>query len=81
MTSLFARPQPLTRYCPAPDPADADDGFAHIGELLNFTYEEVYDGFMEWNENVTATLPLMVSVGKRVRAIAEPQPVRNPCIA
>ena len=45
------------------DIAYADDGFAHVGELLNFTYEEVYDGFVEWNENISSSVPLMVSVG------------------
>ena len=45
------------------DIAYADDGFAHVGELLNFTYEDVYDGFVEWNENISSQVPLMVSVG------------------
>jgi hypothetical protein len=45
------------------DIAYADDGFAHVGELLNFTYEEVYDSFVEWNENISSSVPLMVSVG------------------
>lgn len=41
----------------------ADDGFAHVGELFNFSYEEVYDSFVEWNENISSTVPLQVSVG------------------
>ncbi len=35
----------------------------HTGDLLEFTYEQVYDGFMTWMENITATIPYMVSPG------------------
>ena len=45
------------------DIAYADDSAFHEGELFNFTYETVYDAFVEWNENISSTLPLMVSVG------------------
>lgn len=47
------------------DIAYADDGAFHAGELFNFTYEEIYDGFVNWNENISSTVPLMVSVGNQ----------------
>ena len=50
------------------DIAYADDAFAHVGELLHFDYEDVYDGFMEWNTNITDTRPMMVSVGNHESA-------------
>lgn len=43
------------------DIAYADDAFA--SEPLRFNYENVYNGFMEWFQNVSSTMPYMVSVG------------------
>mmetsp|Transcript_4421 Transcript_4421/g.12067 ORF Transcript_4421/g.12067 Transcript_4421/m.12067 type:complete len:485 (-) Transcript_4421:91-1545(-) len=43
------------------DIAYADDAFAH--KLLGFTYEECYNGWMNWMQNLSATMPYMVSVG------------------
>lgn len=45
----------------AGDIAYSDDSFGHIGTALSFGYEDVYDGFMEWIENVT--VPFMVAAG------------------
>jgi len=45
------------------DIAYADDAFAHVGDLLKFDYEDVYDGFVQWNENISSSKPLMVSAG------------------
>lgn len=39
----------------------ADDAFAH--HPFSFVYEDVYNGFMNWMQNVSATVPYMVSVG------------------
>ena len=50
------------------DIAYADDGAWHAGELFNFTYEEVYDGFVAWNENISSSVPLMVSPGNHASA-------------
>jgi hypothetical protein len=45
------------------DIAYADDAFGHVGELLNFGYEAVYDGFMGAVEPYASTKPLHVSAG------------------
>ena len=39
-----------------------DDAYAH--EPLHFVYEQAYNGYMNWLQNLTATLPYMVSPGK-----------------
>ena len=39
----------------------ADDSF--LIDPLHFTYEEVYNGYMNWFQNVTAIMPYMVSPG------------------
>mmetsp|Transcript_10733 Transcript_10733/g.19436 ORF Transcript_10733/g.19436 Transcript_10733/m.19436 type:complete len:453 (+) Transcript_10733:45-1403(+) len=38
-----------------------DDSFASAP--LKFTYEEVYDGYMDWLQNLTSTMPYMVAPG------------------
>jgi len=45
------------------DIAYADDSFGYLDNLLNFTYEEAYDGFMDWMSNVTSVIPYHVTVG------------------
>jgi hypothetical protein len=45
------------------DIAYADDAFAHVGDLLKFDYEDIYDGFVAWNQNISARKPFMVSAG------------------
>lgn len=40
----------------------ADDAFAH-GPIVGLQYETTNNGFMNWFENVSATMPLMVSPG------------------
>ena len=45
------------------DIAYADDAFAHVGDLLKFDYEDIYDGFVAWNQNISASKPFMVSAG------------------
>jgi hypothetical protein len=39
----------------------ADDAFAH--DPAKFLYEDAYNGYMNWLQNLTATMPYMVSVG------------------
>lgn len=39
----------------------ADDAFGH--HAFSFDYEECYNGFMNWIQNLSATMPYMVSVG------------------
>ncbi|EDQ89016.1 uncharacterized protein MONBRDRAFT_25809 [Monosiga brevicollis MX1] len=39
----------------------ADDAFSHAP--LKFGYESAYNGYMNWIQNLTATMPYMVSVG------------------
>jgi len=39
----------------------ADDAYAH--DPLHFSYETAYNGFMNWIQNISATMPYMVSVG------------------
>lgn len=41
----------------------ADDGFGVDGDLLRFTYEDVYDAWGNWIQNLSAHLPYHVSVG------------------
>lgn len=43
------------------DIAYADDAFAH--SLIGFTYEECYNGYMNWFQNMSATMPYMVTNG------------------
>jgi len=43
------------------DIAYADDAFGHA--LFGFSYETCYNGFMNWMQNLSATMPYMVSVG------------------
>lgn len=38
----------------------ADDAFA---DSLSFSYEEVYNGYMNWMQNLSSTLPFMVNPG------------------
>jgi phosphodiesterase/alkaline phosphatase D-like protein len=40
-----------------------DDSFAHEGGQLHFVYEQAYNGYMSWLQNLTATMPYMVSPG------------------
>jgi hypothetical protein len=41
----------------------ADDAFLHGKCSTGFCYEDVYDHYMDWIENVTDTKPYMVAVG------------------
>merc|ERR1712100_51834 len=47
----------------AGDMAYADDSFLHEGCRTEFCYEAVYDGWMKWMENITDSLPYMVTPG------------------
>lgn len=40
---------------------DADDAF--LISPLHMTYETVYNGYMNWFQSVTTTMPYMVTVG------------------
>lgn len=50
----------------------ADDSFGHKGETLRFGYEPAYDGFMAWNENITNTIPMMVTPGNHESECHDP---------
>lgn len=41
----------------------ADDSYGHNGQEFSFDYEKIYDGFMDWIENISSSMPYMVSVG------------------
>jgi len=41
----------------------ADDAFLHGVCMAEFCYETVYDGWMRWMENISDTLPFMVTPG------------------
>eukprot|EP00039_Didymoeca_costata_P017090 m.313802 g.313802 ORF g.313802 m.313802 type:complete len:470 (-) comp16491_c9_seq37:1829-3238(-) len=43
------------------DIAYADDAFAHA--VLGFEYEDTYNGFMNWIQNLSSRYPYMVAVG------------------
>ncbi len=45
----------------------ADDAFVHTPG--KFAYESVYNGFVNWMQNLSATRPYMVSVGNRTSNI------------
>eukprot|EP01062_Namystynia_karyoxenos_P037882 TRINITY_DN27551_c0_g1_i1.p1 TRINITY_DN27551_c0_g1~~TRINITY_DN27551_c0_g1_i1.p1 ORF type:complete len:468 (+),score=153.79 TRINITY_DN27551_c0_g1_i1:85-1404(+) len=45
------------------DIAYADDAFSHKGCIVRNCYEDVYNGFMNWMQNVSAVMPYMVTVG------------------
>lgn len=47
----------------AGDVGYADDSFLHVPCAAEFCYEAVYDGYMEWIENITDRKPYMVAVG------------------
>lgn len=63
----------------------ADDAFGE--KPLSFQYEKIYNGYMNWIENITATMPYMVSVGNHESECHSPacivqnkkyaQPLRN----
>ena len=40
-----------------------DDSFSHTGEVVHFSYEQTYDDYMVWMQNITATMPYMVLPG------------------
>lgn len=39
----------------------ADDSFAH--SPVHFTYEDAYNGFMNWMQNISSAMPYMVAAG------------------
>jgi len=39
----------------------ADDSYSH--SLLGFSYEKAYNGYLNWMQNLTATMPVMVMPG------------------
>ena len=64
------------------DIAYADDSYGHVGELLNFGYEQVYNGFMDksWLGGIASSVPIQVSVGNHeseVRVQAEERVLAN----
>jgi len=49
-----------------------DDSFSHTGSVVHFTYEETYDGYMQWMQNISATMPLMVLPGNHESGCHDP---------
>jgi hypothetical protein len=41
----------------------ADDAFSHVGFTLHDGYEPCYDGWMQWQQNYSSIMPLMVAPG------------------
>jgi hypothetical protein len=42
---------------------DADDAFCHKQELIHFDYEDIYNGWVNWFQNISSAMPLHVTVG------------------
>jgi len=53
-----------------------DDSFAH--SPLRFTYEESYNGYMNWLQNLTSTMPYMVSPGNHESECHSPACLLDP---
>lgn len=56
----------------------ADDSYAHTDCVVGFCYEKVQNGFMNWIENVSSTLPYMVTVGNHESECHSPACVIDP---
>jgi hypothetical protein len=54
---------------------DADDAF--LIDPLHMTYEQTYNGYMNWFQNVTATVPYMVTPGNHESECHSPACVIN----
>lgn len=50
----------------------ADDSFGHKRENLRMGYEPCYDGFMQWHQNVSSIMPLMVTPGNHESECHDP---------
>jgi hypothetical protein len=50
----------------------ADDSFGHKGAVVTLGYEPCYDGFMQWNENISKIMPFMVSAGNHESECHDP---------
>lgn len=50
----------------------ADDSFGHKRENLRMGYEPCYDDFMEWHQNVSSIMPLMVTPGNHESECHDP---------
>lgn len=58
-----------------------DDSFLHTdAALLKFTYEETYNSYMNWIENLTSALPYMVLPGNHESECHSPACVADPFI-
>jgi hypothetical protein len=55
-----------------------DDAFGHKGKVLRFGYEDTYNGYMNWMQNISATMPYMVSVGNHESECHSPNCIFNP---
>ena len=60
------------------DIAYADDAFAH--NVVGGLYEDCYNGYVNWMQNVTSTVPYMVSPGNHDSECHSPQCVADPFI-
>lgn len=50
----------------------ADDSFGHSRETLRLGYEPCYDGFMDWHQNISSIMPLMVTPGNHESECHDP---------
>eukprot|EP01060_Flectonema_neradi_P033330 TRINITY_DN5578_c0_g1_i1.p1 TRINITY_DN5578_c0_g1~~TRINITY_DN5578_c0_g1_i1.p1 ORF type:complete len:470 (+),score=101.07 TRINITY_DN5578_c0_g1_i1:66-1412(+) len=57
------------------DIAYADDAFAH--DVVGGLYEECYNGYVNWMQNITSTIPYMVSPGNHDSECHSPQCVAD----
>jgi len=56
----------------------ADDAFGkESADAVKFLYEEVYNGYMDWVQNLTSTLPYMVAVGNHESECHSPNCIVN----
>jgi hypothetical protein len=51
--------------------------FGHLNESLGFGYENAYDGYMNWVQNVSATIPFHVSPGNHESECHSPYCILN----
>eukprot|EP00493_Phyllostaurus_siculus_P003740 UN03755 len=56
----------------------ADDAFGkESADAVKFLYEKVYNGYMDWIQNLTTTLPYMVSPGNHESECHSPNCIVN----
>eukprot|EP01062_Namystynia_karyoxenos_P062540 TRINITY_DN5543_c0_g2_i1.p1 TRINITY_DN5543_c0_g2~~TRINITY_DN5543_c0_g2_i1.p1 ORF type:complete len:447 (+),score=165.48 TRINITY_DN5543_c0_g2_i1:86-1426(+) len=62
------------------DIAYADDAFSHKGCVLRSCYERVYNGFMNWMQNVSSVMAYMVTPGNHESECHDPLCIIDPWV-